>query len=125
MPTTSSPRSSRRRAQCMPMNPATPVTSTFIWGQKWGVPPFSSSLGAAQLDQLHVFDVAVHAADRDMHEPRQAVEEAQAHEVELEEAHHRREQEVRHVRAAALLERLARGERGVAVLPLEIRREIV
>src|SRR5262245_45105500 len=69
--------------------------------------------GLAQLDQLHVLHVAVHAADRDVQQPRQAVEEAQAHEVELDEAHHGREEEVQQVRAAPLLEGLARGERGV------------
>src|SRR6185295_14233798 len=110
-----SPRSSRRSAQCMPMNPATPVTSTFI----------SAILRAPQLDQLGVLHVAVHAADGDVQQSRQAVEEAEAHEIELDEAHHGRAQQVEHAGAAALLERLARGERGVAVLALEIRRQVV
>src|SRR5688500_15323601 len=115
MPTTSSPRSSRRCAQCMPMKPATPVSSTFI----------STALRAPQLDQLGVLDVAVHAANGDVQQARQAVEEAQAHEIELDEPHHRREEEVEDAGAAPLLEGLARGERGVAVLTLEVRRQVV
>src|SRR5687768_17309222 len=105
MPTTWSPRSSRRCAQCMPMKPATPVTRTFI----------SAAFGAPQLDQLGVLHVAVHAADGDVQQAGQTVEEAQAHEVELDETHHRRKQQVEDARAAALLERLACSERGVAV----------
>src|SRR5688572_28752971 len=58
--------------------------------------PASSALGAAQLNELRVLHVAVHAADGDVQQSRQAVEEAQAHEVELDEAHHRREEEVEH-----------------------------
>src|SRR3954471_5965163 len=98
----------------MPMNPALPVTSTFI----------SALLRAAQLDQLGVLHVAVHAADGDVEQSGQAVEESQAHQIELEEAHHRRAQEVEHAGALSLLERLARGERGVAVLALEIGRQV-
>src|SRR5687768_8241854 len=100
MPTTSSPRSSSRFAQCMPMKPATPVTRTFIQkngdrphfshltiAKKRGQSPFFSlALGAAQFDQLRVLHVAVDAADRDVQQARQAVEEPEAHDVELDEA---------------------------------------
>src|SRR5439155_19788759 len=52
------------------------------------------SVAAAQFDQLGVLEVAVHAADRDVQEARQAVEKAEAEDVELEEAHRRRHQDV-------------------------------
>src|SRR5512134_2988639 len=100
----------------MPIKPAAPVTRTFI-----GLPV----LGLPQLDQLHVLHVAIHAADRDVQEARQAVEEAQAHDVELEEADHGREEEVHEGDVTTFLECLARGERGVAVLALEIGGEVV
>src|SRR5438034_11314730 len=83
------------------------------------------SVAAAQLDQLGVLEVAVHAADRDVEEARHAVEKAEAEDVELEKAHHRRHQDVEEAGAAPELVRLARRERGVAVLPLEVRREVV
>ena len=57
--------------------------------------------------------------------PGHAVEEAQPQDVELEEAHHRREQQVQHAGALAELVSLARGERGVAVLALEVGGEVV
>src|SRR5687768_15779120 len=103
MPTTSSPRASRRLAQCMPMKPATPVTRTLI------------VVGLSELHQLRVLHVAVHAADRDVDKAGHAVEEPQAQDVELEEAHHWREQQVEDARAAALFIGLARRESGVAV----------
>src|SRR2546426_8643794 len=83
------------------------------------------SVAAAQLDQLGVLEVAVHAADRDVQEARHAVEKAEAEDVELEEAHHRRHQDVEQAGAAPELVCLARRERGVAVLPLEVPREVV
>src|SRR6266404_4880005 len=83
------------------------------------------SVAAAQLDQLGVLEVAVDAADRDVQEARHAVEKAEAEDVELEKAHHRRHHEVEEAGAASELVRLARGERGVAVLPIEVRREVV
>src|SRR6185503_8175158 len=75
----------------------------------------SPAFRLAQLDQLGVLEVAVHAADRDMQQARQPVEEAEAQHVELDEAHQRREREVPQAGALALLERLARGQRRVAV----------
>src|SRR4051812_4119861 len=101
----------------MPMKPAAPVTRTFFIG--------SLLLSPAQLDQLGVLHVAVHAADRDMQEARHAVEEAQAQDVELEKAHEGRQHEMQQVAAAAQLERLARGEGGVAVLAIEVSADVV
>src|SRR5688500_3650638 len=112
MPTTSSPRASRRCAQCMPMKPATPVTRTLI------------AFRLSELDQLRVLHVAVHAADRDVHDARHAIEEAQPQDVELEEAHHRREEEVDDARAMAFFIGLAGGEGGVAVLAVEVGAEV-
>src|SRR5687768_8415725 len=74
----------------------------------------SPNISPAKLDELGVLHVAVHAADGDVQEARQAVEESQAQHVELEEAHHGREQQVRHAGALAELVGLARGQRGVA-----------
>src|SRR6186713_2706173 len=99
----------------MPMKPAATVSSTLI----------SAILRAPQLYQLGVLHVGVDAADGDVQEARQAVEETEAHEIELDEAHHRRAQQVEHAGAASLLERLARGERGVAVLALEVGGQVV
>src|SRR5690242_6280362 len=126
MPTTASPRAVRRCAQCMPMKPATPVTRTFMRENEnrdspyFSRSPFSLLLGPVELDQLGVLHVAVHAADRDVQEPGDAVEESQAQDVELDEAHHRRKHEVCCPRAHPALERLARGEGGIAVLALEV-----
>src|SRR5713226_1837854 len=135
---TSSPRARSRFAQCMPMKPATPVTSTFTAengdrphfshlaiAKKWGLSPFSPAVRFAQLDQLGVLQVAVHAADRDVQQPRNAVEKPEAQHVELEEAHQWRGEKVRDPGAEPALVGLARGERGVAVLALEIGGEVV
>src|SRR2546430_2784837 len=63
------------------------------------------SVAAVQLDQLGVLEVAVHAADRDVQEARHAVEKAEAEDVELEKAHHRRHQDVEEAGAAPELVR--------------------
>src|SRR5688500_18591677 len=110
----------------MPMKPATPVRRIFI-GEKWGLSLFLVSLlfCLVKLDELRVLEVAIHASDRDVQEARHTVEEAQAQHVELEEAHHRREQQVRRSGRLPALESLARLQRGVAVLALEVHGEVV
>src|SRR5688572_5659330 len=103
------------------MKPAVPVRRTFIEGRgKSGLSLFFGALllGLVKLDQLGVLEVAIHASDRDVQEARHAVEEAEAQHVELEEAHHRREQQVRRSGGLPALEGLARLQRGVAVLAL-------
>src|SRR2546421_3258094 len=90
--------------------------------RKWGLSLFFRFV---KLEELGVLEVAVHAADGDVQEAGHAVEETQAQDVELEEAHHRREQKVEDACAASELVGLARGEGGVAVLALKIRGEVV
>src|SRR5215212_4325734 len=99
---TLSPRASRCLAQCMPMKPATPVTSTFTGLLR---------LRAMQLDQLGVLDAAVHATDADVQQSGHAVEKAEAKDIELEEPHQRREYEVEQPRPPAALVRLPGCER--------------
>src|SRR5438309_6190555 len=96
--------------------------------RKWGPSPFIGLylfFRLAQFEELRVLHVAVDAADGDVQKAWHAVEEAQAQDIELEEAHDRREEEPQDAGAAAELVRLARGERGVAVLPVEVGGEIV
>src|SRR6185369_17783053 len=73
----------------------------------------ASSTAAArllQLDQFRVLQEAVHAADRDVHQARQAVQAAEAEEIEFDEAHQRREGELEQAGAAAEPVQFLRGE---------------
>src|SRR6185369_4731853 len=86
----------------------------------------ASSTAAArllQLDQFRVLQEAVHAADRDVHQARQAVQAAEAEEIEFDEAHQRREGELEQAGAAAEPVQFLRGERAVAVLLVEVAAE--
>src|SRR4051812_36558047 len=78
-----------------------------------------------QLHELRVLEVAVHATDGDMQQAGDAIEEAEAEHVELEETHHGGSKEMKRAGAAAELERLLRGEGRIAVLPVEIRGEAI
>src|SRR5208282_4524885 len=121
-----------RSATCMPINPAAPVTRTFIpallsarrdggAGRPRGrsmraATRSSSALRLLQRAHLRVLAKAAEAADGNVHQARGSVEKAGAQEVEAQETKQRREHEADAGKALAASVHRRRLQRRILIL---------